>query len=526
MPIELRKYQYNGVKNYFAGGLNRPTFVDKIIMQYVQEFPSYSEEFENEFDNMNFVFGDFSLKFHISQTERSTNNKSIAGFLYDDIDNHVIVCKVTTPIKSFSGFVDISKSWWNETKQQNRYDVDISCYSTAKELYNLGQSAPKIPASWHRNFNDYIKQCHFWTQNPLQLKINTDYLDWNTKVGFEPWLLGSDIGNNIFGYFMTEPRLKFPDQINEVTTWQLFEDLCRFFGIVYKFELTDELADNIFGFTMFLGFRSTLFGSNAVTIQGETIEHGFTQTAQANKYVYFRWIKQTALQGQIGAREFIWASDNIGNGVVFNRDTTYACTGNLLPISDPPTNAGVNKNELWDGSYSVLDINGASANIPIADVTVIDASYYFNPTTQEGDNNTHWSYGRVAESEFWSEPYHRFRPKNFSFPAMFAMPNGVVTLNQVETLNATQHQFFRLVDNNQTIYFNVRLIYEHCANENRFLLNDRLLEMYRFDLTFQNTNYKIFDTATIRNKDYALYKIESLNLATKRGVGVFKELVS
>lgn len=529
MSIELRKYQYSeDVKNYFAGGTNRPTFVDKITLSQItiDGFPSYSEEFKNQFDNFNFTFGDFTIKFSLLQPETSYNGVTLKEFLGEILNDHCIACKITLPNKVLTGFVDIESIWFNETYNQNRYDVQITCYHPEKEFKDLAEKRPETPAVWFRGINQYLENCHFWTSVPIQCNVDTSYLDWENKVGFIPSLVRSDVYDNIWGWMIANNRLAFGGQTNEVTTWELFEDLCKFFGLVYKMDFDGERADNLWGFVFKVGFRSSMFGSSSSTPIITTNEYGFQKDNSFNKYIYFKYGQKTRVKGAIANREFEWNTSDFGYGVI------YDSTGNNYGVGViVPSGAGVIENaidkrgEALGNQYVLINEDNEGIGFPIDQVTEITASKYFNPSTDENILFSHWRFGQNGHYNYFSEPYYWFSPMNFSFPMMFQkQPVNIWLDNTNQTVNG-RGNWFRTINTTDGNIFNnsMKPILDNTAFQYQFLLRDNLKKLYKYELSTLNTSYSLFDEATINGDSCRLYSLQDLDIQEQKVTGIYEQ---
>lgn len=529
MSVELRKYRYSeDVKNYFAGGTNRPTFVDKIILNHIaiDGFPSYSEEFKNQFDSFNFTFGDFTIKFSLLQPELSYNSNSLGTFLEEDINDHCIICKITLPNKIIIGFIDIEAIWFNKTTNQNRYDVQLTCYSALKELKDLGDKRPEAPASWHQGINAYLENCHFWTTQPLQCDVDTSYLDWNTLVGFQPTLVRSDIGNNIWGWMMTNNRLLNSGQVNEVTVWELFEDLCKFFGFVYKMEYAGEYASNLFGFKLSIGFRSSMFGSNLTSPVRLTNEYGFQKDNKYNKYIYFKFGQKTRVVGSISSRQFEWNTPDFGYGVIYDTAGNYYGVGSLPLVGGTAFENVIDKRGETRGNvYAVTNEAGQDLTFPIENVTEITASKYFNPSTDEGSLYSHWRLGLQGHYLYFSEPRYQFSPMNFSFPMMFQKPLITLSLsNTNQTVNGKANWFRTASSSIGNILDSMKDIFDNTAYQYQFLLKDNFKKIYKHELSTLSDSYNLFDEATINGATCRLVSLQDLNIQEQKITGWYEEV--
>lgn len=529
MSIELRKFRYSDeFKNYFAGGSYAPTFADKITLSHItiDGFPSYSEEYKNEFNEFNFVFGDFTIKFSLLQSETSDLGYSLKTFLTEDINDHCIAIKLTLPNKIISGFVDIGTIWVNETFSQNRYDVQFTCYPAEKEFRALGDKRPEVPASWFRDINGYLKHCHFWTIDLLTMRVDTSNLDWTSKVGFEPRLIRSDTLNNIWGWMLGQNQLYDSGQFDNVTTWSLFEDLCKFFGLIYKVAFGGDASGNKWYWNFYIGFRDTGFGSNTVTINTETYEYGFKRDPSFNRYIYFKFGQKTRVIGAIASRQFEWNSSDYGYGIIYDTlNNTYG-VGYIVPVGSGTTDNVIDKRGDTRGNvYAVTTETANDLEFPIDQVTEITASKYFNPSTDEGSLYSHWRLGKNGHYLYFSEPRYNFSPMNFSFPMMFQSPlmNSPVLNNTNATVGGKGNWFRTANTSDDDVFSHTEAIMLNTANQYQFLLKENLKKKYRFRLSTLSETYNILDEASINSVDCSLIALQDYDIQNQKITGVFEE---
>ncbi len=528
MSIEIRKFRYSTeVKNYFGSGTNYPTFIDKIVLSHIHSegFPSYSKEFKNEFDVFNFIFGDFEVKFSMLQPDTSDLGYNIAEFLSEDINDCVIVCKLAFPSENIVGFVDITSIWFNETFNQNRYDVKFTCYPPEKEFKDLGAKSPETPAAWFRNINGYLANCHFFTSPPVHLQVDTSNLDWVNRIGFEPTLLTSDLYNNIWGWCISNPYLYEQGQTNDSTVWELFEDLCKFFGLIYKVEYAGEFSGNLWGFKFYIGFRDTAFGTSEISPVYETVEHGYTKDPKYNKYIYFKYGQITRVVGAIENRQFIFNYPEFGYGIVYETGSSYTACGKLVVTAGTTIRDNLIGRTSSEDDYYILQESGEARYFPLRETTEIKASKYFNPTTDEGILYSHWRLGTFGEYIYFNSPYYPFAPMNFSFPMMFQKPLTSVHLNNSDQTVNGKGNWFRtsgLVVGN--IYDGIKAIFEHTAQMYQFLLKDVYKKVYKNRISLLSGAYNLFDTTTIRGDEYRLYALTDYDIKERKITGLFEQV--
>jgi hypothetical protein len=540
MPIEFRKYQFNGVPNYFAHDDNsRPSFYDKIVLSSVkmEDSPIFSEEFENSLDAFNVTFGDFDLGFSQLQTETSDLGKNLRQFLTENIDNHCIVCKVTWG-KVFGGMVDLSATWFNDTYKDGLYDVKVQVYSFARELKDLGDSAVREPAIMYGRFTDYMNECHFATQRPLQLKVDTSNLNW--AGGIEPYLV-----TELLSWFHNEVgnRVKKLGQLSEYTRWMMFDDLCKFWGMIYKMEITAERADQLWEVTMYLAFRDTGFGDSVShTLSVIENQHGLDINKATNKWVYFKYIQCSNVfytqPGYFTANDISYNNPNLGLGIFKSIDDEYRIYGGIYG-TPPYFLAGlISKgsidpyNQLIEataGFYKLRDayVPNQEVDIPIKDVVEIEANYYLNPSTQEGNNNTHWSYGYPSDAYSFTYPRWSFMPKNFSFPAMWTWHNYHTPFHatQAGTLSGDRHQYFYTIYyDNFSPYSGLSAIWQRVITNWLFVVTGAIKKVMQLKLSLlTGLIYKLFDTTIKNGATYVLYKLTNLDIRNREVDSYWKE---
>lgn len=483
MSIELRKYVFadlHRTKNYF----DSPTLLSTITQTKIKSFPLYNEEYQDKLDSFDFLTGDFNIVFNLTEA-------GIESFFTTNLDNHCIACKIDIGGKSFGGLVDIASIDLDYSIGDGMYQVECTVYNWRKEVKAFATGSITPP----NNF----KQINFWVFESLnnhffrnQQGRRFAYLyfkplmDWETRVGYHPVVVSEIID-----------MLESNGRLDNVTSWSLFEDLCRGFGLVYRFIFDQVQGGDYFAPTMEITFRDEGFDSNNLTLNYANRRHGYLLDTNVND---LQLVKYMARQPSGGSQ----AVDNtIIYGTVFDalRATTtdgyvYSLGGGLGEEQILINDSNITLNKLNDPFP--FDLSRDKVN-------VLEFQNYFDMSYQYSNGYAYYIFTDSVDG-FFSSP-QVLQIKYLSFPRMFTKQgyttNIVSFLNITHRINKISHSegihelFYNLVENTVAIAYQYLVKgFKKTMNANINLLN--------------NFNVNVYDTTLVNGTQYQLMKISAM----------------
>lgn len=497
--IELRKYEGT---NYF----DNPTFVDKISMAEIdiEGFPMYSEEFENKYDSFNIKADDYRLKCFLGQPETSTNGDNIHDFLNYEMDGKIVACKVDFNGKVICGMLDIGGLEFDKSYADGEYGVTFRVYGFEEELRNFAQAAPVKPSTntAYNRFYMFVNFFLFWTFTDKPSYFNIDsytYIDWVDKIGFEPQLV-HEIWTQIV------PNLE------NVTRWDIFLDILKAFGLVFKMEYAGSNSTYFF-VGMTLMFRNETNG-DTVEIDTQNWKQGYKINTKTNENIFFKfWYREgVMIKGRVGQLND-FATGTVMFGTMFGDNTNYYLRDKPLfgvPNLNTPEAVMLNPdfNISTDPVGYYIKQENTEVTIPANEVSEIEFSFYSSASYVVSGityrfvimnfNQTSFLFGETGAGA-----------RIMSFGSMWVRPGYHVT----ETFIQSSTRY--LVVNNSTadVFSDMKRIFINCYNQWNFLLKGSMPKTYEFDLNIDRTfNYKIFDETSIEGNPAVLYKLSNMNL--------------
>jgi len=506
--IEIRKYEYQAdrAKNYFAS----PTYIDGIVLDkiLIDGFPIFNEEFANQFDSFEYKASDYDLVFsRLENTLTTVNSDTLETFLSTDLDNHCLVAKVTIGDKTFGGLIDVNSISFIDDLTSDGYRIKVTIFSMAKEFSQAVMAQPNQPSFQVNPFNQYIKatnisgtgEAFFETIDgeklPSYVTINTDNLNWVSRVGYEPVLI-----NELWAFLIINERT------NGAVCWKLFEDLCTSFGIIYKFDITGN-SGNYFTVQMSLAFRDTGFTSSTISVNWLHRERGFISDINANVIQCFKHQKAGDIIGS--GTVPIQVNEDHFYGTVFNKDDIATYDGDVP--SGYSFEEGIYKN--GDG-ISLVKLNDPFPFSVTDKVNFVEMNYYFPPNYY----STTWRYYVLGNSSdgWYSDPNIR-KPKYISFPRMFTKQGYTVTEQTV--INQTHNITYIAHPNN------IHTVWEDLIENTGGTCYPYLLQTFKKYVSgkislLSDFNVNLFNKITVNSETYTIYKLSNLDYAN-REVDVF-----
>lgn len=506
MQIEIKKYKYRTSTNNIAGSLRNyfenPTYVDKIIFNeiYDEGFPIFNEEWNDEYDDFELRAGDFDLVFSLLQNVTSSNGKTIENFFSEDINNHCLVAKITLDSKIFGGLIDISSIKFNYTFIENRYDIQFTVFSFTKEFATFTNHKPPRPALLINSINDYF--WFGWRKEtnellPSYFYVDTSRLNWIAKCGYEPVLI-TPLWQRIFD----------EGRANECTSWGLFEDLCKAFGIIYKF---DFYHHNYFGeyisIVLKLAFRDEGFSDSNLSVNLMTHEEGFKLYRQSKRWQIFKTMKTASIT--TGEPE----GDEIFYGTIFDAEKMHTCDGHIGETMNFTEEHFRNQN----GVLLAIGFPPPYETKYIEDCNIIEFNYYFNTMFYETNYRRHYlitEYSQGKVDHFFANTVNdRLFPKVVSFPRMWTHPVYTIESWQQGLFGGYRLSFVGVRNTSHDIHNwwykleeqRLRKSYEHLINSLKKTLNAKISLINSY-------NINLFDKTIIGNYEYQLQRLRNLDL--------------
>lgn len=490
--VEIRKYSSN---TYF----DNSSLYDKITIEFLEEdgFPSYSEKFENKFDAFKVESSEFSININLLGDELSNLGYNIREFLSSNFTNKTVAVKVSMDTKIIGGILTQDNVNFNDSYPENNY-VKITVIGFDNDLYDIAQKKPHQPVynPYDNKFSVFINYRLFWhaTNKPMHFNIISNDLNWNLKLGFEPQLI-----HEVWDLIVVNGRA------NDITNWDLFLDLLKYYGIIYRIEIKDDYILDHFKLEMQLTFRSEPFISEIVEIETTDNQNGFEINKSVKKWQFFK------LYHQKGDENIVW-------GTFFNEDVNETVKGQAIPSSSG-VYIGVCFKEQNEKEYRIQNQNHTyfnTLNIPFDDVNEVEFSKYF-------DNLFYYAGGFINNyyiliSDLIEYTYDEaFAKRNYSFPALWTKPNYVITFYP-------GFSFWYLISHSSNVYEITEDIWNNLSNEWKFLCEDVIIKVYELTLSLiEKFDYKLFNRTIINGITYILYELSNLNFTEKEIKSYWKE---
>lgn len=503
--IKIKKYEG---ENYFSN----PTLIDTLELDKVtiEGFPVYNEEFENKFDSFSIKSDDFTIKFSMLQTDLSTLGKNIEDFFKLDPYNKLFAVRVNYG-KTIGGIIDINSLEINKSYAVGEWSVTFKVYGFESELYTLAQQPPvKITNGSLNSFFNVTNYWLFWSllQKPIYFNVDTSNLNWNTKIGFEPHLV-YELWNEIIDAGRT----------TDTKRWDLFTDLLKAYGLVFKIEVDGFNENNYFFVDMRLYFRNEGNGDEVEIDVEDTFIQGFQKNPAVNKWIFFEFWQR---------REFLDVPFRLGS--LFDGTNHYELTDKpLLGASNPVATSTM---------YETVDFNGnpiyfvrfsATINnlaLPVGEVEVVEFSNYYDTVFgRESLQLTQYNYV-IMDNPSPVQNIVNFLYGNgggerwMSFPAMWIKSGYSIDTIDLPTLRPR----YKVVNNLNGTSANQDLIMTNTQEQWLELTASTIPMTYTLGLSLLNKfDYKIFDYTFIEGNVCILYKLSNLDLPQRRVQSYWKQ---
>lgn len=502
MIIEIRKYKKrdgsNAINNYF----DRPNLIDSIILTEVHEdgFPIFNEEFENEFETFSLLSSDFDLRFSLLQENFSKKGKTIEQFFQTDISiDHCLVAKIQLDEKVIGGIIDLSRIEIDYSFP-TRYDVKITMFSIENEFNAFCQGKLFQPLATVNYLNNYVfgygGNYFFRGINgeflPMYILFNTTKLNWEQKIGYHPVLV------NELVWRLMNPGNGEASRFDDVTVWDLFQDLCKKHGIIYKFNFEGNdiniSGNQYFRIVMHVSFRDTGFSNNNITLDFKTHKQGYKKDEQVNKWQFFKMAEERG-DANVVFGEFF----NGTNVIPVRGKDWYIAEGGYIEVCFKD-----NENyRIQDEHYPYFN----TFNIPVDEVNEVTFSKYFDCRFFTGSFPFN-----ANQIIFTNDTSHVldgvFAQKNYSFPAMW-------TKVGYQYQDFGSFQFFITIKHADDVFELQKRLWANIPNQYKFLLGAfrRILNVKATLLKSFNIN--LFDKTIVGDYEYVLQRLRNLDLQNR-----------
>lgn len=492
--IIIRKYEYQSDKarNYFAS----PTFIDGIELSqiHIEGFPIFNEEFSNQYDSFQFVASDFDLVFSRTDNTLTTEGDTLEQLLSADLDNHCLACKVDIGGKVFGGLIDVNSIKFIDDHTADGYKIQLTVFDWAKEFSQFAQGKPTRANGG--TINSYLGSNLFAAIDgstlPAYFAVNTDSLNWEARVGYVPVII-----RELWFFIINSGGA------DSCVTWKLFEDLCKAFGLIYKFTVIGEVG-NYYWVSLNVAFRDTGFtDANAVTLKWISRERGYISDVNANTIQCFKFMKEEPISAGTYPAD---PNENHFYGTVFNKDNVTTADGYVYTLA-----GGTGEEGLYSNGGG-LSINKLTNPFPfdVADkVNFVEMNYYFD--MRYGGSAAQWVYYVLVDGDARLGWGTTRQAKYISFPRLFTKDGYVIGGES----NITTHnpRSVSHPENIHTLWYS--LIENTCGVVYKFLLSTfKMYAQGRVSLA-DGLGVNLFDHDSINHLTHKIFKLSNLDLNNK-----------
>lgn len=300
--------------NYFDdGGANPRTinYIDKIKINYISQdgFPQFEKKSESDESPLEYVSGDFDLKFSLLQSETSYNGATIEEFLFPETyPNKFVVVVYFNDSCHFSGTFTTSDLEKNLTFNENDYYVNIHVIGILKEFgeaYSMEHRGTRV-VPYGNNSYRLEPYLNFHFDSRAHWSFEFPSRTYAQEIGDTTVVMNSQLMNAVYAP-------EFAD-LAKVSRWQTFKDLAM--GLGFQFDLIMENPANIYDvnypdFTLKIIYTTNI--ENETPVDLTILSHDETYLVRTQKYVF------------AGTRHYIrtGGTATVINGVLFNAYNSY-----------------------------------------------------------------------------------------------------------------------------------------------------------------------------------------------------------
>ena len=280
--IAIWKYYDEKMRYYFNDSATvnyHPTYVDRIKINSVVEFPTFSIKAENRGGLLEYTAGEFRVRLSYLQTETSVNGDTIKDFLFPDTKPCKFLCQVyINDDCHFAGFFTSADLTEALTFNKNDYYIDIKVTGALREFadsysqYNQGTRVFGGESIW--TFEAYIP-FHF-----------DDHTTWSLELPATTYR--SRVGNAFVGF---NTRLQYLVDINggsfsNIPRWETFQELRKGLGFdcLLQFEQPDQFITERPDFKLKLFWLTDLTDEQSVDIN--ILSHDVEYVLNSKPYLF------------------------------------------------------------------------------------------------------------------------------------------------------------------------------------------------------------------------------------------------
>lgn len=231
--IAIWKYYDETMRFYFnedGADTYVPTYVDRIQINAVPEFPTFDLRVENRGGLLEYSAGSFRVRLSLLQTETSaTLGDNIKDFLFPDVKPCKFLIQVYySDSCHFSGFFTSMDLEQALTYSQNDLYIDISVIGSLKEFadsYSQSNQGTRVQGGETIvTFENYLAY-HFDTK--LHWSFDLPAIDYRTRIG------NSGVGFNTKLQSLVNT---YGANFNNIPRWETFQELRKGLGFDLKLE--------------------------------------------------------------------------------------------------------------------------------------------------------------------------------------------------------------------------------------------------------------------------------------------------
>lgn len=314
--VAIWKYYDEEMRYYFNDSATvdyHPTYVDRIQINKVAEFPTFDLKVENNGGLLDYTAGDFRVRLSLLQTETSVSGDTIREFLFPEIKPCKFLCQVyISDDCHWAGFFTSTDLTQALSYNKNDKYIDIKVTGALREFadsYSQLNQGTRVPGShgfW--TFEAYLIY-HFDERSTWSLELpSTSYKDriGSTNVGFNTELQRLV---NLYG-----------TGFNNVPRWETFQGLRRGLGfdIKLQFESPSVFITQRPDFKLKIFWLPDIIEDDAINVNILTHDVEYVLNSKPNLFIPSRYSTVT----------FTTGDQKLLQGVVFSDTDTISISAN------------------------------------------------------------------------------------------------------------------------------------------------------------------------------------------------------
>lgn len=314
--IAIWKYYDAEMRYYFNDSATvnyHPTYVDRIKINSVVEFPTFSIKAENRGGLLEYTAGDFRVRLSYLQTETSVNGDTIKDFLFPADKPCKFLCQAYFNDNChFAGFFtsyDLTQALtWNN----NDYYVDIKVTGAIKEFadsysqLNQGTRVYNGNAFW--TFEAYLPY-HFDYRTTWSFELPA--VNYRTRIGSANVAFNTELQRlvNFYGA-----------NFNNIPRWETFQGLRRGLGFdcLLQFEQPDQFITERPDFKLKIFWITDLIDEEPITLNILTHDTEYILNSKPYLFIPSRYSTVT----------FPTGDQSLYQGIVFGKNNSISISAN------------------------------------------------------------------------------------------------------------------------------------------------------------------------------------------------------